>query len=361
MSTLIAFMRGIEGTYTDPQWSRVRVREAERLGIEAADWSAVRAMNFDLVMVREANRAASTRESVRRANRDGVWKLVSAQPGKLRSQPQSFRAGTLVESAWDHRSLRQRVATLVNETRDAAPRAPARTIATFIRAFVRAQPFLGENEHTALIVASALCRSLGLPGLYAQEIRGAPEFVSALIADDAAVMERVVDAALWREALALAEWIAPAPTHARWTLADEHAVLNALRTPTDLCGLAEQAVKALEPLLHSPTGARHVEHVHFIDRARATTDATYRGRSICPQTSIFESRWSLPGERDAVLITALAGRGISRAASIHLSIEHPQVVNTQTAPALLFPFDEASAERAARLATWLPTALRDAG
>jgi hypothetical protein len=360
MTVLQAFLRRLEGTFSDSQ-RRVREREAERLEIDATAWASLCSMNLDLLVVREAHRSASTLASVRRADREGEWELVSAQPGKLRSHPQSFRVGAHVEPAWDHATLRHRVAELVNTTRDAAGADPVRAIARFIRSFVRAQPFLAQNERVALIVASAVLRSLGLPAMAARETERVPEFRAALIAADESVMERFLEAALWSEALALAEWLFLTPLNPRWTLADEHAALASARVPMDLASAMDQLVGIVEPLLDASQAPRRNVHTTFGERARAATDAAYRGHPICPQHSILETRWPLPDGRDAVLVIALAGRGIAGASSVHLSIEHPRVVAAGIAPALLLPLDETPTNRGERLATWAPSALQRSG
>ncbi|MGE0551753.1 MAG: hypothetical protein AB7O24_28120 [Kofleriaceae bacterium] len=308
-------------------------------------------MSLDLRMVREVHRCVSKLASVRRADREGEWDLVSAQPGKLRSHAQSFRVGAHVEPAWDHATLRRRVAELINTTR--AVEDGVRAVACFIRSFVRAQPFLGHNERVALITASVFLCSVGLPALSIRYVDD-PEFGPALIAADDTSMKRVVERWLWTEALALAEWL-PVSTSSRSTLADEHRALADCRVPIDLAPLASELTELIEPLLANVGNARHLVHVEFADRLRAATDASYRGHPICAQHPIVETRWSMTGDREAILVIALAGRGIAGAASAHLSIEQPGVVASNV-PAVLLPMDEAASNRAERLALWVPLA-----
>lgn len=315
-------------------------------------------MNVDLIMVREAHRSASTLASVRRADREGEWDLVSAQPGRLRSHSQSFRVGAHIEPAWDHATLRHRVAELVNATRDAMATDPVRAISRFLHRFVRAQPFLGQNERVALIAASAILRANGLPAFVARATARDPEFGRTLAATDDA-MERLVERLLWDEALALAEWVPLVPAGSPWTLADEHAALTSARTSIALGPIMDEIVEIVTPLLGTlkADAASHVTHATWAARMRVAIDAAYRGHPICPHHDIIEVRWSIPGERDAVVVVALAGRGIARAASVHLSIEHPHVVAVG-APGLLLPIYETSSDRVERLASWLPFAIQ---
>ena len=356
MMVLRSFLQRLESGFSDEQRVRVRGREAERLELESSHWSALRAMNVDLLMVREAHRSVSRLSSVRRADREGEWDLVSAQPGKLRSHAQSFRMGTHVEAAWDHATLRHRVAELVNDTRREAATDPVSAVARFIHAFVRAQPFLGQNERVVVVVASVLLRSLGLPAL-SRATERLPEFTTALVAEANNDLIRFVEATLWTEALALVEWL-PAGASPRQTLADEHAALVSARVPIEIAPLADLIATGFEPLLGPPRS--QIEHETFADRARAARDAAFRSHPICPQHSIVEARWSVNDERDAVLVVGLAGRGFAGATSAHFSVEHPRVVAT-AAPAILLPLHESADHRAGRLSSWTTKTVRRAG
>lgn len=349
MSVLQTFMRRLEATYSDQQWSRVREREAERMGIEAPEWAALRSMNIDLVSVREAHRSVTKRTVVRRADRHGEWVLGSAQPGRLRSQPQSFRVDDRIEPAWEHATLRHRLAALVNTTREGAVSAPVPAIARFLRDFARAQPFSGQNENVSLVVASAILRLNALPALHVRHLVHDREFELALIADDGLAMEQFLEAALWAEALSFSEWMSPPPSQSRWTLADDHDAASASRSSVDLQAIADEMTPLLPP-------ARRLVHETFAARLRAAGDAVHRGHCISPHHSIVELRWE-QGHFEGVLVIALAGRGMTGAASAHLSIEHPDVVRPGVTPAVLLPLDESAPDRGARIAVWLSNAL----
>lgn len=369
MSSLASFLTRFQSGLPPEQQSHVREREADRLAMAAPDWSSLCAMPIDLVMVREAHRYVSKKASVRRADREGEWTVASSQAGKLRSQPQSFRVGDHVEPAWDHGSLKRRLADLVNTTRDAAVTDPLAAAASLVRGFARAQPFLGENERVALVVASLLLRSATLPALHAEAVESAPAFARALVAPDDEPMVRLLAEAVWQEALELVESIAVTPSR-RWTLAAEHAALNAARarassmTDAHLVELCEVVEQALAPQLQALFGSAEATHcaVHasFSARASAAIRAVYRGRQICAQRSIVEMRWSF-GALDAVLVVALAGRGISGAASAHVAFELPSLpANTRRAPGLLLLPDEAHGDLERRLTGWLPSAIDEA-
>ncbi len=369
MTSLATFLATLQSGLSSEQQARIREREADRLAMGASDWSSLCAMRIDLVMVREAHRLTSKKASVRRADREGEWALAQSHAGKLRSQPQSFRIGDHVEPAWDQGNLKHRLAELVNATRDRAPITPLAAAASLIRGFVRAQPFLGENERVALVVASLMLRSASLPVLHAETLESAAAFAKAMIASDDEPMIRVLTEAAWQEALELVESIAVTPSP-RWTLAAEHAALDAARARAssisdtqldELCRVVEQV---LVPQLQSrlgPLGTSHrAVHASFSARGSAAVHAAYRGRQICAQRAIVEMRWSL-GALDAVLVVAIAGRGLTGAASAHVAFELPSLpANTRHAPGLLLLPDEPPAELDRRLATWIPSAIEEA-
>jgi len=365
MRALQAFLRQLEGALPPAHAARILEREAEQLGITRAEWSSLRAMKIDLVMVREAHRFASTRASVRRAGRDGEWALASAQAGKLRSQPQSFRVGDRIEPAWDHATLKQRLAELVNATRDATASTPIAAITTLVRGFVRAQPFLGENERTALIVASLLLRSVGLPALSVLRLEHDRSFLAALIANDDAAMLHALTDAVWSEALGHIEALAIDTTTAR-TLAAEHAALAAARelvrpiTDVELASHADIVASTIEAYLATRFAlgpSRRLTHTTFAARAQAASVAVYRQHIISAQHTLIEVRWSLDPQLEVVLVIAHAGRGIAGALSAHLALEHPTVPTARRAPALLLIPDEPAAELASRLEAWVGPAL----
>ena len=350
VSVLQGFMRQLEAALSPLQAAYVREREAAALGITRDDWATLREMPIDLVMVREAHRLVSgTKANVRRADRHGAWSLVSAKPGQLRSHPQSMRVGDHVEPAWNHETLKRRLAELVSATRAAPTLA---TIAAFIRDVVRAQPFPGDNEPLALVVASLLLCSAGFPPLAIASLEHTPTFHAALIATEVEPMVSLLTDAVWTAALELAE-VLPLCAPGAVTLAAEHAALAAVRSRWDhgdCHAMANLVARALGD-------CTIVAHETFAARARATTDASHRGRAICAQRTIIELRQSVDRDLVLIVVIAFAGRGTTGAISAHLSIELPAVPTPRRAPALLIVPEEPASETTARIGRWLPRAI----
>jgi len=380
--------RRVEAMLSPAQRALLRQREAEHLAIDAPSWTALRGVPFDLVLLRDAHRAIAARptqrvdrrnggaQPVRRAGPDGRWAVSAPRVGKLRSQPQSFRVGDHVEPAWDHNTLTRRLAALLNATYAAVAGDPIGQIASFVWTLARAQPFVGSNERTALVLAARLLSATDLPVLHVAAVEQDPAFTSALIAPTPEPLAAFLTRVLWDEALALAEWLAiPAPSDAaRWTLTDEHAALGAARArvpsvePAVLAALVDRAVAVITPFLEEYAGATVGAAVRtplptFADRLRVSVDSARRGRYLCPHLPLHDVRWSLhAGGLDAVLIAGTAGRGLAGASAIHFALEPPALPHHagRPAPALLVIPDEATADQQRRLAAWTTFAVRDA-
>ncbi len=181
---------------------------------------------------------------------------------------------------------------------------------------------------------------------------------------------------MWDEALAFAEWLAiPAPADAsRWTLADEHAALEAARArvpsvePAVLAALVDHTLAAIRPFLEPYVGATVGAAVRtalptFADRMRVSIDSVRRGRYLCPHLPLHHMCWRVhAGGLDALLVAGAAGRGLSGAAAIHFALEPAATPHHagRATPALLIIPDEATADQQHRLAAWVTYAVQQA-
>lgn len=369
MNALVTFRRRVEASMSAAQRELARDREAARLGIEPEIWRSVASAPLDLELLRALHRAVTgDRRSVRQALGDGEWALAEPAPGKLRPKAQAFRIGDHLERAWEQSTLRAGLVELLRHTAAELATDPLGATLRMLVGLGRAQPFVGDNERTALTLAAWALRHAGLPALAAFALEREPAYTRALVAavrDDHALLSRYLIDALWDEALALAEWIGPVPPPDRsWTLANEHAALAEARS--NATGLATADVEAFairaSDLVERELAPRiRIERVAsgWLEpielRMQETWNSAMRGHAICPHEPIRITRW-----RTAVLeirlAIASAGRGITGALSAQLALE---VADSPVgrAPAMVLVPDEDAAARDARLLAWVPSAI----
>jgi hypothetical protein len=367
------YTRRVDAELALSQRVHAHAREAQQLGIAAEAWTALRAANLDLALMREAHRAVTGESTAsRRADRDGVWTIAGARPGHLRSQPQTYRFGDRVEPAWDHVTLKQRLASAVRDARR-LELAVARAAAT-IHAITRAQPFLGDNERVAMVLAAQVLRADGLPAPRVGALERDEAFAAAVFAatdDDRSAIEAYLIRAMWDEALAFASWLAPAQptTTARWTLRDEHEAAQALRqkartfAASELDAILEDTTRAVRPALAAvldlATADPTVIHTSSLG---AAVSALGRGQPLCPHAPMRELRWRVEPstELELVIVAGAPGRGLTGAVAVHVALELPGVPLRAPAPAALCVPDEPVIDRRARLEAWGPHAARKA-
>lgn len=367
MHAVRAFMSRVNEMSSEQQRQGLQQRYAERLGISRENWSLLRATNMDLDGLRGAHRiVVGNQTTVRRTDRDGSWTFASAHPGHLRSQPQSFRAGSHVEPAWDHTTLKHQMAHVLADVASRFDAAPIPCAAELVWTISRAQPFIGHNERLSLLAASRLLSAAGLPVLSIPQLERDAELDACIIAateDNRTDLEVYLANTVSREALAIAEWISLAPV-GRWSLRDEHAALSALRSATPAIEsdrFIADATHMLVALCESALGLS-LTPLSGISRhhLRIARDATYRGCPICPHMPIRELRWSIDNSLELVVVVGAVGRGIAGASSLHASIEVGGVVNALPAAAFLLVPDEDLVDQQARFSAWAPSAIRHA-
>ncbi|MGE0867608.1 MAG: hypothetical protein AB7P03_03540 [Kofleriaceae bacterium] len=376
LTALTAFCRRVEADLTPAQRMLVRARQAERMSITAAEWTGILDHNVDVALLRQIHRAVTgALPMTRRADVTGTWGVVPSRPGHVRSQPQSFRAAGHVEPAWDHATLKRRLAGLMSAVVADAAALPATQSARVLWALTRAQPFAGDNLRVAIVVASRLLASAGLPSLCIAELECDPTFEAALIratGDQCDELTAVMTRAIWDESLATTEWLgaAPASERDRWSLADEHRALEAARgrarsvPPSELEHLMKHTADALVPVLESRLAAflvarAPVESTTFASRLRAAEAAAARGRRLCPHQTVYERSWPV-GDGcglQLALVTGSAGRGVTGAAAMHVALELPGVPLPRRAPGMLIIPDESHEQWQQRLAAWIPDAV----
>jgi hypothetical protein len=374
VEALRAYLHRVDGMLLAAYREALRARAAERLGIARTTWEAILAGNLDGARLREIHRAVTgERSTIRYAQLDGGWAIAPARAGHLRSRPQSFRAGEHVEAAWDHTTLKRRLAELLNGTAAAFACAPVMCAAQLIWSLTRAQPFAGDNERVALIAVSRLLHGAGLPTLAVTEIMNDPAFeaaVSAATADDREELECYLATAIWDEALALAEVLTLPASIERWSLRDEHLALDQARrrartiAQTEVEALASTAADAIAARVGVRLGlalgdAKRSAPSALADRLRLAMEAVGRGHPVCPHLEISEQRWSVDGPTGLALVVMIAspGRGITGAVSIQAALELRGVPTPWRSPALLFVPDEPPSERNRRLSAWIPRAM----
>lgn len=347
-------------------------RDAKLLGLEPHAWNALRARSMDLVLFRDLHEAVSSSAKVRRANREGEWTLANARPGHLRSQPQSFRAGNRVEPAWDHSTLARRVADVIAGASKATAAEVVRRSAELVWTLIRAQPFVGDNERVSLALASMFLARFDLPVLPLDVISSDTDFVDALAADTSESLAAYMRRRLWDEALNFSEWLhAVPPAGGRWSLADEHARLAAVRARVrdiDAAQLEQLVDHAVAQLTNDVAGGdigavRRTPTETHADRLRIVLASVRRGRYLCAHRPVHDVRIRIAGsEIDVVLVTGGAGRGLTGAAGLHIAIDILDAAprTGRGSPGLLLVPGESLVEQHARFAEWIPFALERA-
>ena len=376
MRELHAFIGRIESERGARARALDEERDAARAGLDAATWRTVRGMEVDLALLRALHRAASAGHDVaRRARIDGQWIVGPANAGELRTKPQAFRLGDHVEVAWPPGALKGGLARLLRDAAAELAADPPAYAARAVWTLSRAQPFIARNERVALMLASRCLRGAGLPGLPVDDIERDPAFGAALIAanaDDRGPLARYLAAAIWDAALAWAEWIGvpPPPDPARWTLADEHVALeaarrHAMRIPdAELDALLAHAAERVRPAITARLGTtlgpcerwRPGEHGQRLAIAVASA---HRGRRLCPHEPIAVLRWPVAGGLgvEVALVAGAAGRGVTGAIAMYLTIALRDAIGAGVAPGFLAIVDEPAQARAERLDGWLDAAI----
>ncbi|MGE0551725.1 MAG: Fic family protein [Kofleriaceae bacterium] len=323
---------------------------------------------LDLDLLRAIHLAVTGRPSnVRRANEDGSWGIVAPKPGRLRSRPQAFRMGDHIERAWDHVTLRRNLADLLRSVR-ADDGNPFLEAARVMWTVLRAQPFLGLNERTALVLAGRMLHAVGLPVFHVVAVEHDPDFARAVIRDHHDALAGVIERAGWQEALEFAEWLGLPPS-GRWSLRDEQQALAVARSRVihiDPGGVEEVvrylAVKLRDELrdrLHTAVEPCEVAKLqHQEHRLEASIASARSGRYVCAQLPVTRLRWVVSSAHGLVaeVVIGSAGRGITGAVSIHMSLG---IVNVATphAPSMLLVPAETEAERRRRIDSWIARAL----
>jgi hypothetical protein len=369
---LRGFLRRVEAERTPGERAQALAREAIFAGMDGERWAEARAATLDLALLRAVHRALPGADSrVRRADRDGRWRLADARPGMLRTKPQSFRSGDHVEPAWEPGAIKAGLARLLHEVGPAFADDPVHHGAHLLWAITRAQPFAGHNVRLALTIVSLCLRRADLPALAVVDAERDAALIAGLAraTADRTPLERVLEHLIWREALAFAEWLAPvASDAARWTLAGEAEALAATRarvvavSEATVERIAARAIEVVTPGLTMELGvdvaggvARWVGDPG--ERLALAWTSAARGRWLCPHAPLRVATWSLGGTGvEAHLVIGGAGRGLSGAAVAHLALGSP-APGAPPAPALLLIPDEADDEWQTRLAAWVAPAL----
>ncbi len=351
-------------------------RPAEAARINVDRWREAR---LDLACLADVHRAVvGDRESVRRILADGSSILAPAQPGHVRTKPQAFRAGDYVERAWEQGVLRSGLGDLFRTVTPLVADDPVRAAAQLVWALSRAQPFTGMNERVALVLASSVLRRAGLPVLDIERIERDPAFEAALVVasvDDRSGLERYLVDAIWDEALALVETVAPVPPPEapRWTLADEHAAAAGARaratrlSADELTAFVDDASTMLERdrsvrcgIMLGPARREWLES--HTARLACAWEAAIRGRRLSPHAPMIVARWTVACAHgiELKLVTGDTGRGMTGAAAAHLALEAPGDPVAQPSLGILLVADESRDARHARTGAWLDRALAGA-
>ena len=375
MNALAAYHRATMTSLSGGQRALAEAREAERLGISLEAWRRIRTSVMSVELLRDIHVAATGRPAnVRRANEHGAWTVVPPKPGHLRSRPQSFRVGPHVEPAWDHNTLKMRVAELLRATTGVTA-APFAGAAHLVWNLMRAQPFLGLNERTALLCTARLLNSVGLPLFSVAALEHDPEFAGAAIASEPKRLADVLERASWREALEFAEWLSLTPTTAWWSLHDEQTALALARENVQaiaasevedaLHQVAENLAVVVSSSLEMEVSGCTTTLLEAYDARLKTAIATARGgRYVCPHRTMAVARCALPsGGLGAQVVIGAAGRGLTGAVSMNLAVVLGDVALNSVESILLVP-NELPESRRARIAEWLsravPRAIKDA-
>lgn len=372
LSVLGAFLRRLEDRRGPADRAARLDRDAARLGVDVDAWSELARAPLDLAWLRAAHRAlVGTRTAVRRARADGRWDLAPPGPGRWRTRPQALRVDDHVEPAWAPGTLRRRLGELLVESSAEARRAPVAAAARLVHALCRAQPFVGDATHLALVAGSRLFVGLGLPIVPAVELERDRGFRAALVArgDEAlpALSARLA-LALWDEALLLSEArrsraVAP-------TLRDEHGALVAARATArrDSGSRLEDAVSFVSSRLPGALAERlglevgpgaSLSLATWAERLALARAAEARGRILCPHEPMVGARFDVPAVPGlaALLVGGSVGDGTSGATAVHVALAVGDLAETGPAPGRLLVPDEDDADRRERLGAWLPVAV----
>ncbi len=370
MSVLVGYNRTVVASLSDRQQQSAESREAERLGISRDAWREIRASTVSLELLRTIHVAGTGRPSnVRRADEDGTWTIVPPKPGRLRSRPQSFRIGDHVERAWDHNTLRKQLAELLRTAMHDVGDRPFDACARIAWNLLRAQPFLGLNERTALLFAARLLHGVGLPTLHVIDLERDDELAAAATMLDHTVLAEVLERAVWREALDFAEWLALPPQTARWSLRDEQealanargriATIDAHEIDDSAHYLAESVREALTARLAMPVEPCVITTSETEEERLTVALASARsGRFVCPRRPIVHLRWPVSSSHGLVarIVIGSAGRGLTGAVSMNLALDVGGVA-ARTAPAMLLVPGESTADRRQRMDAWVARAI----
>ncbi len=370
MSVLVGYNKTVVASLSDPQQQSAESRAAERLGISRDAWREIRGSTVSLELLRGIHVAATGRPSnVRRADEDGTWTIVAPKPGRLRSRPQAFRIGDHVERAWDHNTLRRQLAELLRTAVPDVENSPFDATARIVWNLLRAQPFLGLNERTALLFAARLLHGVGLPTLHVIDLERDDELAGAAVMPDHTALTDVLERAAWREALDFAEWLALPPQTARWSLRDEQEALASARARIATMDTREidDTTRYLANRVREELAARLAAAVEPCEIATPATEqerltiavaSARSGRFICPRQPIVHLRWPVTSSHGLALriVIGTAGRGLTGAVSMHLALDVGGVT-ARTTPAMLLVAGERAGDRRQRIDAWVARAI----
>jgi len=365
LTALQSFRRHVAKRMDAAQQEATMRRACERIGVDRSTWSLMHGRNLDLAALRQLHEAISSGGVVRRADRQGKWATANARPGHLRSQPQSFRAATHIEPAWDHNTLVHRLAQELGARAAVLHADPLKTVADLVWTLVRAQPFVAENDLLAFSLASLLFEKVGLPTLHTSALVRDAAVTDALAETSSSSLLTFLQRRLWEEELLWVEWFGVHSDHRR-SLADDHSSLTTARGLVVDDGEQRENLVAHAVLgVRRQSGAALESRRTLIDdhatRLRIAMASAGRGRYVCPHQALVETRVRLDDRTgaDALIVAGAAGRGTTGASAIHLAVEFEDVAPTggRAAPGLILLPDESFADQCDRLDEWIPFAM----
>lgn len=366
LAALQSFRRDVAKRMDAAQQEATMQRACERIGVDRSTWSLLRTRNLDLAAVRQLHEAISSGGVVRRADRQGEWATANARPGHLRSQPQSFRAATHIEPAWDHNTLARRLAQELSARAAALHTEPLKTVADLVWTVVRAQPFVAENDLLAFALASLLFERVGLPALHTTALIRDAAVTDALAETSSSSLLQFLQRRLWEEELLWVEWFGVHSDNRR-SLADDHVTLTTARALiADDDGeqrenLVAHALLGIRKQLGVASESRRSRVEDHSARLRIAIASAARGRYVCPHRTLVETRVRLDDRIgvDAVIVAGAAGRGTTGASAIHLAVEFEDVAPTsgRAAPGLILLPNESFADQCHRVDEWAPFAM----
>jgi hypothetical protein len=372
MTILAVYNKSIASSLTEGQQLLVEARAAARLGISLDAWRVIRSGTVSVELLREIHIAGTGRPAnVRRADENGIWMMVTPKPGRLRSRPQSLRIGDHVEAAWDHNTLRKRLAELLRVAAIEMDGSPFEIVARTTWSLLRAQPFLGLNERTALLVAARLLHAIGFPVLPVSALEHDKDFASAACASDHGLLAEVFERAVWGEALDFAEWLPLSRETPRWSLHDEQRALATARerAPRVDAVVIDEVIDQLANKIPAQLATQLAMSVEdcvlsrpdaYSERLSIAVTSARCGRFICPQQPISHLRWNVSSTPLAAqVVIGSAGRGLTGAVSVHLALGIGEVLGRSPPTILLVP-GETSLERSQRIDSWIGRAVAGA-